>query len=315
MIGCGKESDIYLCQAPDGSEMILKLARLGRTSFRSVKANRDYLQNRTQYSWLYLSRLSSLKEFLFMQALYNHGFPTPRPIDSNRHAILMTRIPGLPVCKVKTIKDKPYVYTQAMEMIKSLTKHGLIHCDYNEFNLMLDDNEKLYVIDFPQMVSTSHVNNDMYFKRDVECVKNLFFRKYQYIVEDEEDMEISDFEVIKRLDLEIKASGCNSAGNESVSEEIKDFAVLEQFIQEENEGESEEELEEEEESQNEEEESDENENESDENMIEEPIVEKKVKKNSAHMDIEEMDVSSQKNEDVPDQLQQAILKEEKNHMR
>ena len=33
----------------------------------SIKNNRDYLQGRTQYSWLYLSRLSSLKEFLFMQ--------------------------------------------------------------------------------------------------------------------------------------------------------------------------------------------------------------------------------------------------------
>ena len=29
-----------------------------------------------------------------MQALYKSGFPTPRPVDSNRHAILMSLIDG-----------------------------------------------------------------------------------------------------------------------------------------------------------------------------------------------------------------------------
>ena len=67
-IGCGKESDIYLCEDREGQEMVLKLTRLGRTSFKSVRQNRDYLRNQTHFNWLYLSKLSSLKEFLFMQA-------------------------------------------------------------------------------------------------------------------------------------------------------------------------------------------------------------------------------------------------------
>ena len=46
-IGVGKESDIYRCQNSDGNIVVLKLARLGRTSFRTVKKNRDYLQHRT----------------------------------------------------------------------------------------------------------------------------------------------------------------------------------------------------------------------------------------------------------------------------
>ena len=45
---------------------------------------------RTQYSWLYLSRLAALKEHAFMSALGAHGFPVPRAIDHNRHAVLMT---------------------------------------------------------------------------------------------------------------------------------------------------------------------------------------------------------------------------------
>lgn len=36
-VGVGKESDIYLAQTESGEEVILKLHRLGRTSFRAVK--------------------------------------------------------------------------------------------------------------------------------------------------------------------------------------------------------------------------------------------------------------------------------------
>lgn len=49
-----------------------------------------------------------------------------------------------------------------MALIVRLAQIGLVHCDFNEFNLMIDSNEKLYLIDFPQMISTSHVNAEEY---------------------------------------------------------------------------------------------------------------------------------------------------------
>jgi RIO kinase 2 len=39
-IGVGKESDIYKCVNPEGEFIVLKLTRLGRNSFRSIKKNR-----------------------------------------------------------------------------------------------------------------------------------------------------------------------------------------------------------------------------------------------------------------------------------
>ena len=44
-LGVGKESDIYLAACPEHGEVALKFHRLGRTSFRSVKNNRDYHEN------------------------------------------------------------------------------------------------------------------------------------------------------------------------------------------------------------------------------------------------------------------------------
>ena len=50
-----------------------------------------------------------------------------------------------------------------MDLIVRLAQHGLVHGDFNEFNMMIDDNEKLTMIDFPQMISTSHKNAQYYF--------------------------------------------------------------------------------------------------------------------------------------------------------
>lgn len=58
-----------------------------------------------------------------------------------------------------------------MELISRLASKGLIHCDFNEFNLLIDDDEEMTVIDFPQMVSVSHPNAREYFDRDVACIQ------------------------------------------------------------------------------------------------------------------------------------------------
>ena len=68
----------------EGAVMIMKLHRLGRTSFRAVKNKRDYLRHRKNFNWLYISRLAALGEYAFMEALRKRGFPVPEPIDQNR---------------------------------------------------------------------------------------------------------------------------------------------------------------------------------------------------------------------------------------
>ena len=46
-----------------------------------------------------------------------------------------------------------------MDIIVRFAQAGLIHGDYNEFNILIRrDSGEPIVIDFPQMVSTSHEN-------------------------------------------------------------------------------------------------------------------------------------------------------------
>lgn len=62
--------DIYVVASPNGEQYALKLHRLGRTSFRNLKNKRDYHKHRKNMSWLYLSRLSAMKEFAYMKVLF-----------------------------------------------------------------------------------------------------------------------------------------------------------------------------------------------------------------------------------------------------
>ena len=185
----------------------IKFARLGRTSFRAVKSKRDYVKSQTHYNWLYLSRLSSQNEYKNMKGLYSHGFAVPRPYGYNRHAIIMEYVPSYPLNKVEEIKDKNVVYHKMMDFIYKLGENGLIHGDFNEFNILLNINkpDEIVVIDFPQMISINHPEAQNYFKRDVQCVKNYFLKKFNLTFD--EDLKFSDIKQINFLDVELKAYG------------------------------------------------------------------------------------------------------------
>ncbi|KAH0864756.1 hypothetical protein HID58_081967 [Brassica napus] len=220
-IGVGKESDIFEVAQEDGTILAMKLHRLGRTSFRAVKSKRDYLRHRSSFSWLYLSRLAALKEFAFMKALEEHDFPVPKAIDCNRHCVIMSLVQGYPMVQVNQLQNPETIFEKIIGIVVRLAEHGLIHCDFNEFNIMIDDEEKITMIDFPQMVSVSHQNAQMYFDRDIECIFKFFRKRFNMSFQEDRDDETTEVEVDENsrpsffditkdanaLDRELEASG------------------------------------------------------------------------------------------------------------
>jgi RIO-like serine/threonine protein kinase len=190
--------------------VVIKIHRLGRTSFRSVRKNRDYMENKSKAGWLYMSRLAAIKEFSFMQALHGRGFPTPSPIDQNRHVVVMSRIHGYPLSQIQgeSLIDIPLLFLQSVQILKRLVACGLIHCDFNEFNLMISATpaptaaatgaqtlptdggeaasavDHLIMIDFPQIISVNHPNAAEMFQRDLHGVLKYFTHKLKYSLED-----------------------------------------------------------------------------------------------------------------------------------
>ncbi|CEI40229.1 Serine/threonine-protein kinase rio2 [Fusarium venenatum] len=223
-VGVGKESDIMIVADHTGTQRILKIHRLGRISFRSVKSNRDYLKKRQSGSWMYLSRLAAMKEFAFMKALREEGFPVPEPFAQSRHTIVMSLIDAFPLRQIAEVPDPASLYGDLIALILRLAKHGLIHGDFNEFNILIKENRtkseegeetltlEPVVIDFPQMVSMEHQNAEMYFDRDVNCVKRFFERRFHFVPTEpgpffKRAKKAMAKEGLKRLDATVEASG------------------------------------------------------------------------------------------------------------
>ncbi|KAG8810349.1 Serine kinase, partial [Serendipita sp. 401] len=151
-IGVGKESDIYVVSNSEGEQMVLKLHRLGRISFRAIKNKRDYLGKRKSATWMYMSRLATQKEWAFMKVLHEHGFPVPKPIDQARHCILMELIDAYPLRQISEHPSPGTLYSSLMDLIVRFAHSGLIHGDFNEFNILIKrETGEPIVIDFPQM--------------------------------------------------------------------------------------------------------------------------------------------------------------------
>lgn len=214
-IGVGKESDIFEAMDPDGNEIVIKIHRLGRTSFRAVRKTRDYLQGKSKASWLYMSRLAAVKEFAFMKALYVHGFPTPIPLEQNRHIVAMSRVKGFPMAQIRSGKldYADAIFQRCLSILRRLAEHGLIHCDFNEFNLMIDEEDggNITLIDFPQMVSTGHYNASELLQRDINGLIKFFAMKMKYVPPDDalfslEELLLNSTDAV-RIDEEVRASG------------------------------------------------------------------------------------------------------------
>lgn len=223
-IGTGKESNIYSVMGAvedqtnseceenlPVEELCLKLHRLGRTCFRKVREKRDYHKGRKQMSWIYLSRISATKEFAYMKALYDRGFPVPRPIDFNRHIVVMELVDGLTLQQVSEVPDPAKLYDQLMKLLVKFADHGVIHGDFNEFNIMLDrETADPIIIDFPQMVSTLHTDAAYFFNRDVKCLQDFFRRRFGFESTESPPNLFGPERDVKRvdaIDAEVRASG------------------------------------------------------------------------------------------------------------
>lgn len=74
---------------------------------------------------------------------------------------MLINVFSLPSCQVYEVADVESLYDELMDLIVRFGNHGVIHGDFNEFNLMITNDGKPIVIDFPQMISTSHPNAEM----------------------------------------------------------------------------------------------------------------------------------------------------------
>ena len=180
-VGVGKESVIFeAIKEPDLAigepiPVIIKFHREGRTSFKQVKRVREHLGEREHFSWIYAARLAAQREYEVMTTLYPK-VSIPKPIDQNRHAIVMELAKGSLLSKTKVL-DPEWYLDEILNQVKLTYSLGIIHADLSEYNIFVAE-DCVQLIDWPQYVSPAHPHADELLERDVSNVLNHFYKKY-----------------------------------------------------------------------------------------------------------------------------------------
>ena len=188
-IGVGKESDILDAITDEGERVALKFHRLGRTSFRETRRKRGYIERRGHASWHYQSRLAAEKEFSIQNRVHNGGVSTPRPIHQNRHVIVMEHIDGYNLNDVARLDDPDGFLDDILENVRTTFKTGLIHADLSEYNIVVQKDGTVLLIDWPQAVNIEHPNADSLLERDIRNVLRFFQRKFKVDRDYEETLD------------------------------------------------------------------------------------------------------------------------------
>ncbi len=186
-LGVGKESDVYEVRSYE--PQALKFHREGYTNFREVDKEREYTADHEHVSWLYTARKAAEAEYAALEALYP-DVAVPRPVDHNRHAIVMEKVDGVELSRAKLEADQVVpLLDLVLAAMGDAYDAGYVHADMSEYNVFVTS-EGVVVFDWPQAVPTDHANADELLERDVENVLGYFRRKYPSEVAEVVDGEV-----------------------------------------------------------------------------------------------------------------------------
>jgi RIO kinase 2 len=184
-LGVGKESDVFEVQSY--KPLALKFHREGYTNFRRVDREREYTADHRHVSPLYTARKAAEREYEALEALYPE-VSVPRPVDQNRHAIVMEKLQGVELARAKLAAEQ---VTGVLDLILremcEAHERGYVHADMSEYNVAVSE-EGVTIFDWPQAVTTDHENARELLERDVRNVVSYFRRKYPNAVPDDVDV-------------------------------------------------------------------------------------------------------------------------------
>jgi len=176
-LGVGKESDVF--EVKSYKPLALKFHREGYTNFREVMKEREYTSDKDHVSWQYTARKAAEREYDALETVYP-DVSVPRPIDQNRHAIVMEKIDGTELGRTKLESQQVVpILDLILDELGTAYEAGYVHADMSEYNVFVNT-EGITIFDWPQAVPTDHENSDELLARDVENLVGYFRRKYPH---------------------------------------------------------------------------------------------------------------------------------------
>lgn len=175
-IGIGKEAEVYLAHDSLEQDRIIKMFRLGRSSFKQIKRKRDV--NTGTNSWLLLNIETAKKEYDILTYLKDSSTSFPSPLYRSFHCIVMEPIYGSRLSDIENLDYPELVLEKIISNMTIAYRKGYINGDLNEYNILVND-DNIFILDWPQAVRVDTTNADVLLKRDVNNIIKFFSRKFE----------------------------------------------------------------------------------------------------------------------------------------
>jgi RIO kinase 2 len=177
-LGVGKESDVVAAVSDFGQKRAVKLFRIGRISFTDTKRKRSLEKNKNVNNWLLINIEAAKREYDFLIKLKSTKMNIATPYFRSMHSIVMDRIDGIRLIEMKNLENPRQIFYQVFEQIRIAYKENIINGDLSEYNILLDGNNDVWIIDWPQAVTLEHPNAEFLIRRDLRNIIRYFRRKY-----------------------------------------------------------------------------------------------------------------------------------------
>lgn len=185
-VSTGKEANVYYAVSGDGTPAALKVFK---TSILVFKDRDQYVTGEFRFQSYCKSnprkmvRTWAEKEARNLTRLANAGIHAPRVRLLRQHVLIMDFIgdDGWPAPRLKEVAFPTFAaldrcYLDLLVMMRTMfTQCRLVHGDLSEYNLLVDGNGKIVMIDVSQSVEHDHPHAMTFLRRDIVNV-NTFFR-------------------------------------------------------------------------------------------------------------------------------------------
>lgn len=174
-VGIGKEAEVYLARDSLDQDRVLKMFRLGRSSFKQIKRKRDVSAGIN--SWLLMNIETAKKEYDILSYLRDASVSFPKPMYRSFHCIVMEAIYGNRLSDIEKLNDSELVLDKIINSITIAYHKGYINGDLNEYNILVNDDD-IFILDWPQAIRVDTINADTVLIRDVKNILNFFSKKF-----------------------------------------------------------------------------------------------------------------------------------------
>ena len=177
IIAKGKESDVYEALTEEGGIYALKLYKIGRISFTSIRKKRAR-ESAEFRSWMTANYDAARREYHALRRLEGLGRVFPKAIAYSRSTVLLQELSGVRLSQRPQLEDpKRALKTIIDSMRTAYVKAGLVNGDLSEYNV-LTDGASIWLIDWPQAVDVGHPNSSELLMHDVKAITTFFRRVY-----------------------------------------------------------------------------------------------------------------------------------------